>query len=96
MKNKLIKKICGLFGFKLVEKKTFKNTRLISKYSSLTIRKILSSLFDQKEIDSIIQIGANDGKSFDELNYYIIKNQTQSLLVEPIKSNFEILNRGIQ
>ena len=93
MKNKLIKKISGIFGFKLVEKKTFKNARLISKYTSLTIKRILSILFDQNEINSIIQIGANDGKSFDELNYFIIKNQTQSLLVEPIKNNFEILKK---
>ena len=88
MNNKILKKICGIFGFRLIDKKLFKNNRLISTHSVLSIKTILTELFNQKKINSIIQIGANDGQSFDELSYFIKKNKTNSVLVEPIVENF--------
>ena len=91
MNIKILKKIVGIFGFKLVEKKLFKNNRLLSEYSFLSTKKILTELFNQKKINSIVQIGANDGVRFDELNEFINEYKIQSLLVEPIKSNFEKL-----
>lgn len=91
MNNKILKKICGLFGYRLVDKKFFKNNRLISSHSALSIKKILSELFKQNLINSIVQIGANDGVRFDDLNEFINKYRVKSLLVEPIKSNFEKL-----
>ena len=42
MNNKILKKICGLFGYRLIDKKFFKNNRLISSQSALSINKILS------------------------------------------------------
>lgn len=39
MKDKFLKKIAELFSYRLVDKRTYKNNRLLSKYSSLTIRK---------------------------------------------------------
>lgn len=91
MSDKLLKKICGLFGYRLMDKVFFKNNRLISRYSLLNTKKILSELFIQNEISSIVQIGANDGVRFDELNQFINEYKTECLLVEPIKENFEEL-----
>ena len=39
MKDKFLKKIAGLFSYRLIDKWTYKNNRLLSKYSSLTIKK---------------------------------------------------------
>ena len=91
MNNKILKKICGLFGYRLIDKTFFKNNRLISSYSALSIKKILSDLFKQNLINSIVQIGANDGVRFDDLNEFINRYKVKSLLVEPIKDNFEQL-----
>ena len=52
MNNKILKKICGLFGYRLIDKKFFKNNRLISSQSALSINKILSELFKQNLINS--------------------------------------------
>tara|TARA_B100001142_G_C14238079_1_gene618178 strand:+ start:358 stop:1104 length:747 start_codon:yes stop_codon:yes gene_type:complete len=94
MKSKLLKKICGIFGYKLIEKKAFKNKRLVSQNSSLTLKKVLQVLFEENKIISLIQIGANDGLSFDELNFYIKKYKSKSLLIEPIKENFDLLKEN--
>jgi len=48
MKNKILKKILGLFGYKLIEKEVFKNEKLISAKSYLTIDKLLKALFEKK------------------------------------------------
>ena len=88
MKNKLIKKICGLLGYKLIEKNLIKNNRILSEFNVLTLNKVLKNLFSKNKINQIIQIGANDGQSFDELSYFIKKNKTNSVLVEPIVENF--------
>ena len=85
---KLIKKISGLFGYKLIEKNHFKNNRSIATDSFLTVNNLLNILFEKKKIQSLVQIGANDGQSFDELNLYIKKYEPRSILVEPIKENF--------
>ena len=94
MKNKLLKKICGIFGYRLLDKKTFKNNRIIAQNSSLKIKKLLEFYFSKNKINNIVQIGANDGLSFDELNYFIKKYKTKSLLVEPILENFKKLKQN--
>ena len=94
MKNKLLKKIVGVFGYKLIEKRALKNDRVLSKHSSLTIKKILQSIFEENEIKELIQSGANDGLSFDVLKFFIKKYETKSLLVEPIKENFTLLKEN--
>ncbi len=43
MKSKLLKKILGIFGYKLIDKNLFKNNLLISSKSFLTIDKILKN-----------------------------------------------------
>jgi len=88
MKDKFLKKIAGIFGYKLIDKNYFKNNRILGANSYLKSEKILNFLFEQKKIKNLIQIGANDGVRFDILNYYIKKYKTKSILVEPIKQNF--------
>tara|TARA_B110000977_G_C11035027_1_gene476726 strand:- start:876 stop:1628 length:753 start_codon:yes stop_codon:yes gene_type:complete len=94
MKNKILKKILGITGYKLINKETIKNERLISSKSYLKIDRLLDSLFNEKKINNIIQIGANDGVRFDILNNYIKKYKTKSILVEPIKENYEKLKEN--
>ena len=94
MKHKLFKKIVGIFGYKLIEKNHIKNNRILGNNSYLNSKKILGYLFEKKKINYLIQIGANDGLRFDNLNYYIKKYNTKSILVEPIKDNFEDLKRN--
>ena len=91
MKHKLLKKIIGIFGYKLIEKNFFKNERLISSKSFLKIDKLLEVMFDEKKINNLIQVGANDGKRFDILNFFIKKYKCKSLLVEPIQEYFNQL-----
>ena len=96
MKNKILKKILGIIGYKLIEKEVFKNERLISDKSYLKIYKLLNTLFEERRINSLIQIGANDGERFDILNSYIKKYKTKSLLIEPIKENYEKLKKNYE
>ena len=94
MKHKFFKKIAGIFGYKLIDKNHIKNNRVLENTTYLNSKKIFNFLFDQKKIDCLIQIGANDGLRFDNLNYYIKKYKTKSILVEPIKKNFEDLKNN--
>ena len=94
MKNKILKKIIGLAGYKLIEKNSFKNNRTLSKNTLININSILEFIFCNHSINSLVQIGANDGRSFDELNRYIKKYKPRSILVEPIKDNFLKLEKN--
>ena len=91
MTSKLLKKIVGAAGYKLFDKNYVANSRLINQHSFLSIREILKFFFEKKEITSLIQIGANDGESFDELSLFIKKYQINSILVEPIDEHFQNL-----
>ena len=88
---KLIKKIINAFGYKLIEKNWVKNERLINVKTFFKLEAFLENLFLLHEINTIIQIGANDGVRFDSLNKEIKKHTPKVILVEPIKSNFEQL-----
>jgi len=94
MHYKFLKKIIGALGYKIIDKNLIKNERIISNYTYLTISKILKDLFLQNLIKSVIQIGSNDGERFDNLNYFIKKYKPDTILVEPIKSNFEELKKN--
>jgi FkbM family methyltransferase len=86
--SKVLKKFCGIFGYKLLPKSYIKNKNLLSELSSLKLKKIISNLVEKKIINSLIQIGANDGMSHDHLNSIIKKFKLKSLLLEPIKKYF--------
>jgi FkbM family methyltransferase len=86
--SKIFKKICGIFGYKLLPKNYIKNKNYLSRFSYLNSEKIISSLVEKKIINSLIQIGANDGVSHDHLHNVIKKFKLQALLLEPIKKYF--------
>lgn len=94
MHYKFLKKILGAIGYKIIDKNLIKNDRLISNYTFLTINKILEDLFNNQLINSIIQIGSNDGERFDNLNFFIKKYNPKTIFVEPIKSNFDKLKKN--
>ena len=68
---KFIKKIIGLFNYKLVEKNLIKNNRIVASLSNINLKKIIESYINKNSINHLIQIGANDGKRFDEINFFI-------------------------
>ena len=91
---KLLKKIVGIFGFKIISKNLIKVEREINNNNCLTLDKFLQGLFQQQNISGLIQIGANDGLRFDNINKYIKKYKTKSILVEPIKEYFDQLKKN--
>ena len=94
MKNKIIKKIMGLFGYKLVEKDYIKNMRAQSSNTYLNIKNLLNTYCEQNKLRTLLQIGANDGERFDELNYFIKKYKIKSVLVEPVDKYFNELKNN--
>lgn len=93
MNNKLLGKLAGIFGYKLIEKNLLKNQRALkNKYFNIDL--ILNHLFTNHNIKNIIQIGANDGKRFDPIHKFLQKEKTNALFVEPIKEHFEKLKKN--
>ena len=88
MGSKILKKIIGLLGYRLIEKNLYKNKRLIDQKNYLNINIVLKKIFSNKNISNVIQIGANDGQNFDELKNHIKEKNYNCLLVEPIKQHF--------
>ena len=91
MNNKILKKIIGAFGYKIIEKNFIKNKNILFLKSNFTVEKILDFFFEKNYINALVQIGANDGISYENINYFIKKYRIKSLLVEPIKNNFQQL-----
>ena len=96
MSKKIFKKIVGLLGYKLVEKNLIKNRRFVNSKSFLNLNFILKKVFKDHKINCLIQIGANDGQRFDELNKFIKEHKIKSILVEPIIEYFEDLKKNYQ
>jgi FkbM family methyltransferase len=86
--SKILKKFCGVFGYKLLPKYYVKNKDYLLKLSSLNLKQIISDLVERKIINSLIQIGANDGVTHDHVHDVIKKFRLQSLLLEPIRESF--------
>ena len=86
--SKVLKKFCGIFGYKLLPKYYVKNKDYLSRLSTLNLKKIILDLVERKIINSLIQIGANDGVTHDHLHDVIKKFRLQSLLLEPIREPF--------
>ena len=88
---KVLKKILGLIGYKLINKNLIKNDRLIAKHSSKKVVNLLEKFFSEDLVKTVVQIGANDGKRFDDLNIYIKKYSPKAILVEPITEYYNEL-----
>ena len=93
--NKIVKKIAGALGYKLVEKNFIKNNRVVSEKSSFNLNTVLNKIFSEQKIQYLIQIGANDGERFDELNRFIKEFKPKSILVEPIDDYFQDLKKKL-
>ena len=48
MKHKVLKKILGVFNYKLIDKNYFKNNRIISNNSTLNLENLIEKLFKNK------------------------------------------------
>lgn len=94
MQFKILKKIVGILGFKLIDKNLVKNNHLISNNHLYNIDNILEKLFENKKIKQLIQIGANDGVRFDTINKFIKKYSPHCILLEPIKDYFDQLKKN--
>lgn len=77
-----------IFIFKIYNKyaKFFKMDNL-----NFTSKKILEKNFRKKSNFNFVQIGANDGKSFDFLYDFIIERNSSGIVIEPIKEYYEEL-----
>ena len=64
------------------------SARYLSKFTFLNLERIILNLVENKIINSLIQIGANDGVKDDPLTNIIKKFRLESLLLEPIKKYF--------
>ena len=95
MQFKLLKKLVGLFGYKIISKDLIKNNRLLNDNEFISLSEILNFLFENKFVNSLIQIGANDGLRFDYINKYIKKYLPKTVLVEPVKDYFEDLKKKL-
>ena len=91
---KLLKKIIGIFGFKLIDKNLVKNKRLVNYNTYISLNSLLKKIFFYKIVKYIIQIGANDGKRFDEINFFIKNFNSKAILIEPIQNNFLELKKN--
>ena len=85
---KIIKKIISALGYKLIEKKLYKNSINLEILNAINTKDVLRNLYKNNLINKIVQIGANDGLRFDELRSFIIEFNTNALLVEPIPEYF--------
>ena len=94
MNGKFLKKLSNIFGYKLIEKNLVKNNQSLSENSILNIKLILNNIFSKNKIENLIQIGANDGVAFDELNFFIKKYKINSVLVEPIYESYKKLQNN--
>ncbi len=93
-KFKLLKKIIGAIGYKLIDKKSAKSERIIENFS-LKIEDILKHLIRKKKIKKIIQIGANDGKS-DDFLFNCFDDNLEAILIEPIEDAFKKLEKNYE
>ncbi len=82
-------------GYKLVDKDLIKNQRSLDSHNLINTRLILKLIFYNNDIKNLIQIGANDGKRFDEISKFIKNNnELKAVLVEPVKKYFEQLKEN--
>ena len=63
-KFKLLRKIVGLFGFKLVEKNFAKNM-IETEGHAIDVELFVAKIVEKNNFTKIIQIGSNDGETDD-------------------------------
>lgn len=93
-KYKILKKIIGSLGYKLVNKNSVKSERLINQ-KTFNTSELLKKLFKNNKLKKVIQIGSNDGSSDDFLRHCINEN-IEAILIEPIEDAFIKLKKNYQ
>ena len=93
-KYKLLKKLIGLIGYKLIDKQSAQTERTVEKYS-MRVENFLGSLIKRKKIKKVLQVGANDGKSDDFLFKYLNQG-LDAILIEPIDNAFIALKANCE
>lgn len=86
MKKKIIKNYYQILEF-LHRIKTY----FEKKYGYHSLERILKKNYKKGELFNFIQVGANDGVSFDFLYDFLVNRNSYGLVIEPIKSYFEQL-----
>ena len=92
-KNKLLKKITGILGYKIFNKNFIKSERILNS-NTLKIDEILNNICVNNNFKKIIQLGANDGISDDFMFSIIKKNNISAILLEPLNENFIKLKKN--
>lgn len=84
----IIKNYFLLLLLKVLQKIKRRNNFRDNFYSA---QRILTKNFAEGQAISFIQVGANDGKSFDFLYDFLIKRKPKGIVIEPIKEYFSEL-----
>lgn len=77
-----------IFIYKVKYKLYFRNYKLYS------FKRSLEKTFKKNKEFSFIQVGANDGVSFDDLFDFVKERKSHGVVIEPIKSYFEELTNN--
>jgi len=75
-------------GIRVLYKIGYKNYRLSTIYN---LNRILNINYKENKNFSFIQVGANDGISFDSLYEFVISRKSSGLVIEPINNYFNEL-----
>lgn len=67
---------------------------LLLKKNTFSSQRILENNFPQMKPFNFIQVGANDGISFDFLYGFIIQRSSEGIVIEPVKEYFEELKEN--
>ena len=66
----------------------------IRNYKLYSFKRSLEKTFKKNKEFSFIQVGANDGVSFDDLYDFVTKRKSFGVVIEPVKSYFEELKNN--
>ena len=92
-KFKLLRKIVGLFGFKLVEKNFAKNM-IETEGHAIDVELFVAKIVEKNNFTKIIQIGSNDGETDDYIKKIVQKYNLKGILVEPSPEPFKKLKEN--
>ncbi len=92
-KFKLLRKIVGLFGFKLLEKNFSKNMIEVESHA-IDVDLFVAKIVEKNNFTKIIQIGSNDGETDDYIKKIVQKYNLKGILVEPSPEPFKRLKEN--
>lgn len=90
--NALVNKII-LLWLRIIRSIRYRLEKLIPKFSC---KKILEKNFKENSSFSFIQVGANDGVSFDYLFEIVTNRNSKGIVIEPIKEYYDELVKNYE